>query len=113
MYCSNCGKEIDDKAAICIHCGVPTNHYKNVNTQDMTLKSKLAAGLLAIFVGSLGIHNFYLGYTTKAWVQLLLTVVGWVIIVGPIISGIWALIEGIMILTGSIAEDGEGKPLRD
>lgn len=22
MYCKNCGKEIDDNAAICIHCGV-------------------------------------------------------------------------------------------
>jgi len=25
MFCRNCGKEIDDKAAICIHCGVATN----------------------------------------------------------------------------------------
>ncbi|MGL4849047.1 MAG: zinc-ribbon domain-containing protein [Clostridium sp.] len=24
MYCKNCGKEIDDKAVVCIHCGVPT-----------------------------------------------------------------------------------------
>lgn len=24
MFCKNCGKEIDDKAAICIHCGVST-----------------------------------------------------------------------------------------
>ena len=22
MFCKNCGKEIDDKAAICVHCGV-------------------------------------------------------------------------------------------
>lgn len=22
MYCKNCGKEIDDKASFCIHCGV-------------------------------------------------------------------------------------------
>ena len=22
MYCKNCGKEIDDKAAVCVHCGV-------------------------------------------------------------------------------------------
>lgn len=25
MFCKNCGKEIDDKASICVHCGVPTN----------------------------------------------------------------------------------------
>lgn len=24
MFCKNCGKEIDDKAAICPNCGVPT-----------------------------------------------------------------------------------------
>ena len=29
MFCSNCGKEIDDKAAVCIYCGVAT---KNANT---------------------------------------------------------------------------------
>lgn len=25
MFCKNCGKEIDDQAAICVHCGVSTN----------------------------------------------------------------------------------------
>lgn len=25
MFCKNCGKEIDDKASICVHCGVSTN----------------------------------------------------------------------------------------
>ncbi|MDE6850581.1 MAG: zinc-ribbon domain-containing protein, partial [Clostridia bacterium] len=24
MFCKNCGKEIDDKASICIYCGVAT-----------------------------------------------------------------------------------------
>ena len=26
MFCFNCGKEIADKAVICVHCGVPTNN---------------------------------------------------------------------------------------
>ena len=34
------------------------------------LKSKMAAGLLGIFLGCFGVHNFYLGYTTKAVIQL-------------------------------------------
>jgi len=113
MYCHNCGKEIDNLAAICIHCGVPTHNYNKPKEVDMSLKSKMAAGLLAILIGSLGIHNFYLGYTGKAVAQLLLTVIGWIIIVGPLISAIWALVEGIMILTGSINQDAEGRPLRD
>ncbi|MCB5223800.1 MAG: zinc ribbon domain-containing protein [Candidatus Cloacimonadaceae bacterium] len=24
MYCNNCGKQIDDNAVVCVHCGVPT-----------------------------------------------------------------------------------------
>lgn len=27
MYCTNCGKEIDNKAVVCPHCGVPTSNY--------------------------------------------------------------------------------------
>ncbi len=27
MYCRNCGAQIDDKAVICPHCGVPTDNY--------------------------------------------------------------------------------------
>lgn len=113
MYCSNCGKQIDEKAVICVHCGVATKNMNQTTQQDMTLKSKLAAGLLAIFVGTLGIHNFYLGYTTKGIIQLLLTVVGWTIVVGPFISAIWSLIEAVQIFTGTINQDAEGKMLRD
>ena len=74
-------------------------------------KSKLVAGLLAIFLGFLGIHNFYLGFTGKAVTQLLITVCtcGY----GGLIIGIWALIEGIMILSGNINTDARGVPLKD
>ncbi len=30
MYCKNCAKEIDDKAVICPHCGVPQNSSPQV-----------------------------------------------------------------------------------
>lgn len=30
MFCKNCGQAIDDKASICIHCGVSTNSNPNV-----------------------------------------------------------------------------------
>lgn len=78
---------------------------------DPRAKSKVAAGVLGILFGALGIHNFYLGYTGKAVAQLLITVLtcGW----GSIFSGIWGLIEGILILTGSIAVDGNGVPMKD
>lgn len=130
MYCRNCGKEIDNNAAVCIGCGVAvgqgTNFCPNCGTQtapDAAVctqcgvalprpipageqKSKLTAGLLGIFVGGLGIHNFYLGYTGKAIAQIALS-----LCFG--IGAIWGLIEGIMILTGSINTDANGIPLKD
>lgn len=68
------------------------------------LKSKMAAGLLGIFLGAFGVHNFYLGYTTKAVIQLCLTLLSCGIL--SFASGIWGFIEGIMLLTGSINVDG-------
>lgn len=65
-------------------------------------KSTAAAALLAFFLGGLGIHNFYLGYTGKGIAQLLLTIFGWpLFFIGPLISGIWAFVEFILILIGS------------
>ncbi len=80
-------------------------------------KQKLVAGLLAIFLGVYGVHNFYLGYTKKAVIQLVCTLVGLVlsiIIIGVFVVfgiAIWALVEGIMIFTGKIATDAQGNPL--
>ena len=34
MFCSKCGKEIDDSAVVCVGCGCPTSNYnKSVNQQ--------------------------------------------------------------------------------
>ena len=65
-------------------------------------KSKVAAGLLAIFLGWLGIHKFYLGYTWPGIILLLCGTIGWfVFFIPPIIASIIALIEGIIYLTKS------------
>ena len=85
-------------------------------------KSKLAAGLFGIFFGSLGVHNFYLGYTNKAVGQLVGTIVGYIlciIFIGFfIVVGIqiWALVEGILILSAQPGSqpwgvDARGVPL--
>lgn len=74
-------------------------------------KSKLAAGLLGILIGALGIHNFYLGFTGKAIAQLLITVLSFGLL--SFIPAIWGLIEGILILTGSMNVDANGIPLAD
>lgn len=143
MFCRNCGSQIDNNAAVCIHCGVAVGNGNrfcpNCGAQTMpgapycntcgagipvpvpagAQKSKIAAGLLGIFLGCYGVHNFYLGFTSKAVAQLILTIVGiftcWLIIglFMIIAAGIWGLVEGIMILCGSIPADARGIPLKD
>ena len=93
------------------------NYAQPVAPAGYSQKSKLAAGLLGIFLGSFGVHNFYLGNTGKAVAQLLLTLIGWIIVIGPAIAGIWGLIEGILILCSSYGSqwhrDGHGVELQD
>ena len=65
-------------------------------------KSKIAAGLFAIFLGGLGIHKFYLGYTVPGVILLLSTFLGWLLFFIPnIVIGIIVVIEGIIYLTRS------------
>jgi TM2 domain-containing membrane protein YozV len=74
----------------------------------------MAAGLLGIFLGGLGIHRFYLGYNGIAIAQLVLGLLGIVTCgITSIASAIWGLIEGILILTGSINRDAQGRPLKE
>ena len=57
---------------------------------------------------------FYLGYTNKGIAQLLLTLLGgWLCGAGAIAAGIWALVEAIQLLTGSIHQDANGVPLKN
>lgn len=111
MYCANCGNQLQPGAAVCMSCGSATGNASVGNYVSPNAKSKVAAGLLGIFLGSFGIHNFYLGYKTKALTQLLLTVLSCFML--SEITWIWGLIEGIMILTGSISTDADGNPLKD
>ncbi len=138
MYCKNCGHEMDNNAAVCITCGFAKGSGDKfcsncqsplikdaefctscgAKTQQIptfegkvkyTGKSKIAAGIFGILLGSLGIHNFYLGYTGKGLLQLLLSVLSCGAL--SFISAIWGLIEGVLILTGSINTDAQGNPL--
>lgn len=81
----------------------PTAPYGRApNGEPYSDKQKLVAGLLQIFLGGVGAGRWYLGDTGIALAQLF-TCGG---------LGIWALIDGIMILTGNV-RDKYGRPLRD
>lgn len=128
MFCRNCGNQMDNLAAVCVKCGVEAgkgvNYCPNCGAPCVPgaaictqcgialaqpipagqQKSKMTAGLLGIFLGGFGVHNFYLGYTGKAIAQIVLSLCGG-------IGAIWGLIEGILILCGNIDKDANGIPL--
>lgn len=82
-FCKDCGSVINAKAEICPKCGVrqlPTTNSRN----------KLVAALLALFLGSLGIHKFYLGQKGWGIVYLLLC---W-----TFIPGLVAFVEAVLLL---------------
>ena len=148
MYCRYCGKEMVEGAAVCVHCGAPAGAgtaycpYCGQATAPGAVvciscgrplavtvgvapgqeqKSKITAGLLGLFLGGFGVHNFYLGYTGRAVAQLVIQIVC-VTLTGctmgflfPLImiTPIWSLVESIMIFTGGINKDGKWIPLKD
>lgn len=86
MFCKNCGKEIDDKAVVCVHCGCATGEF-GVN------KEWLISLLLCLFLGVFGAHRFYTGHIGTGIVMAILTFTG----IGAFASGIWALVDLIFI----------------
>ena len=128
MYCKNCGNAMDPNAAICVKCGFakgtgasfcpncgnptqpgaafcPSCGFALPVKPAAGSKSKLTAGLLGIFLGGIGIHNFYLGFTGKAVAQIVVSLVT----CGA--GSLWGFIEGIMILCGSMNKDADGNAL--
>ncbi|MBP1550787.1 MAG: TM2 domain-containing protein [Oscillospiraceae bacterium] len=110
-YCSNCGTKLDANASFCHNCGArvaAANTGYTTNTVINGQKSKFVAGIVAILLGTLGIHNFYLGYYKKGITQLLMFVffLGWV-------SFIWGIVDAIRIFTDKITCDANGVPLAD
>ncbi len=102
--------------------------HENSRSMSGGGKSKIVAALLAIFLGSLGIHSFYMGQKQKGFVQLgifvaglalmiaglasfvsgmgqsipILAIVGYFLILGV---SIWALVDFVRILTGGLSPE--------
>ena len=100
IYCKDCGRQISDSAQSCPYCGSP---LKNMAPDpNKSPKDWLTTLLLCFFLGTLGIHSFYVGKTVIGIIQLV-TLGG---------CGIWTLVDFIMILCGSY-KDNEGKIVRN
>ena len=123
MICKNCGNQMEDNAAFCTNCGTAVAEAAPVVEQSAPVtatvveqpaapaapKSKTIAVILAWFLGAFGVHNFYLGDTTKGAIKLAITVVSCGTL--AIVSAYWGMAEGIMILTGKTTTDAKGNPL--
>lgn len=127
MFCRNCGKEVPEQAAVCMSCGSVPNKGKGfcqhcgaatdpaaeicvtcgVRLASEEAKSKIAAGVFGLLLGGLGVHRFYLGYVGIGIAQIIVTLITFGV------GALWGFIEGILILTGSMNKDAEGRPLRD
>jgi TM2 domain-containing membrane protein YozV/RNA polymerase subunit RPABC4/transcription elongation factor Spt4 len=144
VYCRSCGKELEGNpeictycgektlggTAFCSHCGAPTTPLTGIcpvcgvlvtrGAVVTSTKSRTVLLLLAIFLGTLGIHRFYYGKTGTAVVLLILGAVGWFMLGYPkfpgfgmyflIAVGIWLIYDIVQILRGKIT-DKEDRPI--
>jgi TM2 domain-containing membrane protein YozV len=87
VFCRGCGKEIHETAPTCPFCGA-------VQAVRQPGKSKIVAGVLALLVGGLGIHRFYLGQ----WWGIFYLLFCW-----TFIPSVVAFVEGIVFLVSDDA----------
>lgn len=93
-FCSSCGEIVKKAAEICTECGVRLDGVDSQSPESN--KDRTTAGILAILLGGIGAHKFYLNETGMG---ILYLVFCWTFI--PAIVG---LIEGILYLTKSDRE---------
>lgn len=67
-------------------------------------KLRLVALLLCWFFGLLGVHRFYVGKVGSGIAMLLLTITFF----GMIVTGIWVLIDLIVIASGTFKDNDGG-----
>ncbi len=92
-FCSECGSVINAKAEICPKCGVRQMAPPTASPLGHTSasgKNKVVAGVLALLLGGLGVHKFYLG---KGFQGLMYLLFCWTFI--PALIG---LVEGLNYL---------------
>jgi TM2 domain-containing membrane protein YozV/cold shock CspA family protein len=93
----NAGADVDFEVAD----SVAINVYVTSRNRAGSDKNKLAAALLALFVGTLGIHKFYLGKTHAGVIMLICGTIGWLLVLPGLAMALIAFIEFIIYLVKS------------
>jgi TM2 domain-containing membrane protein YozV len=113
ITCTKCGAVLENPspnrtkpASATYSASASKSHPLSATSVQFSEKSRLAAGLLGIFLGGIGVHRFYLGYTGIGIIQIIVT------IITATLGSLWGFIEGIMILAGGFNNDGRGRLLK-
>ncbi len=96
-FCPNCGAHVNENQVVCVKCGgaLTTVNKPASSKKTKSKKDRVTAGVLAILLGGLGIHQFYLGNTVSGILHIL-------VVIGTCgMGGIIPLIEGIIYLSKS------------
>jgi TM2 domain-containing membrane protein YozV len=96
-FCPECGAEINLKAEICPQCGVRVSPLPGTTRSG---RNKIAAALLALFLGVAGAHKFYLGNAKMGIIYVLISITA----IGLVLTAILSIYDFIMILTMSDAD---------
>ena len=97
IYCRECGARHSDKAKACPKCGyVPEETLTHKANKLVNGKSIVVYLILAWFLGIFGAHRFYAGKYGSATAMLLMSTIGFILIVPIFVSAIWALVDIII-----------------
>lgn len=149
MFCTFCGAKIEDGSKYCPTCGAQQEIAEEIKQQEnvqpvstvspvfqgsdlpkmqCSPKSRLTALMLAIFLGDLGVNNFYVGNKGKGFAKLLIAIFGIVLeeiglfgdsagalffaVLLLLAVAIWKIVDIVKVAKGEEI-DGKGLPVTD
>lgn len=92
MFCNNCGKEVDEKAIVCIHCGVELKKKEPVEDYNQSKKGigillSLLLGLFGLLIGvilypagTVARKTFFKGWLVTFIVYICVSIVVYIIV---------------------------------
>lgn len=97
MFCKNCGKEIDNQAYVCPHCGVRTERNDG-STADADSGSKAGWGVLSFFIPLVGLILFLMWKQERPRTAKVCGICALVAVIIEVVVGIiYGVIVGSMI----------------